>query len=54
MHPEIFSISVVVHPELVVWPVWHDTKCDTIHADLIAALRLDLSCSRVHQIGLLD
>jgi hypothetical protein len=54
MHAEIFSISVVVHPKLVVWPVWHHPESDTIHADLVAALRLDLSCSRVHQIGLLD
>jgi hypothetical protein len=44
----------MVHPELIVWPVWHHPKRDTIHADLVAALRLNLSRSRVHQISLLD
>jgi hypothetical protein len=54
MHSQELSVPVMVHPELIVWPVWHHPKRDTIHADLIAALWLNLSRSRVHQIGLLD
>jgi len=54
MHSQELSIPVVVHPELIVRPVWHHPKRDTTHANLIAALWLDLGRSRVQQIGLLD
>ncbi len=54
MDADVSTISIMEHPELIVWPVWHDTKCHATDRDLILSLRLNLVAIAVDQISRLD